>query len=512
MSNRADSRLLGAMDANHMGARGWRPDRVLRKQHRFFRSVLIAADTVLIILASVLAYYMRFEWLAYLDPPTDNPAAITFDTHGVPFLIAAPLMIGAMVSAGLYRARRDQRFFLEAYGIMKAVVIGLMLTIAATTLLRGVLSHGRNLSGYQWGLYGGICITLLLAWRFSFRNMLRFLRSHGWNLRHVAIIGNGRLGQVVVHTLGRNSWTGITPAYFVSHHGHTVKTECAGLPVMRGLDDLEETLRVNQVSGVVLALPARMAATLPELLMRLEKFPVDVRIVPDMNPKYMPMNMAVSELDGMPILSVRESPLNGWGHFTKRSLDLIGSTMALALFAIPMAIIAAAIRVGGAGPVIFRQERMSLNGQRFMLFKFRTMHEIDAEVQALRDGDAGTDAWTKKDDPRITRLGRFLRRTSLDELPQLFNVLLGEMSLVGPRPERPELIQRFREDWRGYMLRQNVKAGITGWAQINGLRGDTSLKKRLQYDLFYIRNWSLLFDLRILGLTLFRGFVHPNAH
>ena len=185
----------------------------------------------------------------------------------------------------------------------------------------------------------------------------------------------------------------------------------------------------------------------------------------------------------------------------------------LGLFAVPMLAIALAVHLyGGAGPVIFRQERMSLNGQRFKIFKFRTMRHVDAERQALRDAGKGTEAWTTPGDERITGVGRFLRRTSLDELPQLFNVILGEMSLVGPRPERPELIERFREDWRGYMLRQNVKAGITGWAQVNGLRGETSLRKRLQYDLFYIRNWSVSFDLRILWMTIFRGFVHPSAH
>ncbi len=477
--------------------------------------MLIACDGVMVIAASVLAYFARFQWLAHMDPPTDAPSKIAYMTHAVPVLVAVPLMIGAAVSAGLYRPRRDQRFYHEAYAILKMVVIGLMLTIAATTLLRGVLYDGRNLSGFQWGLFGIICMALLLMWRFSFRHALRYLRSRGWNLRHVAIIGSGRLGQVVAHTFSRNSWTGIKPAFFISHKQATTKTQCLNLPVMGGLADLEKVLQENDVSGVVLALPARMAAALPELLLRLEKFPVDVRIVPDMYPRYMPMNMAVSALDGMPILSVRESPLNGWGHVTKRSLDLIGSTIGVLIFALPMLVITAMIRMSGRGPVIFRQERMSLNGQRFMLFKFRTMNHVDAEAQALRDlenGGEATDAWTKKDDPRVTRVGRLLRRTSLDELPQLFNVLLGEMSLVGPRPERPELIQRFREDWRGYMLRQNVKAGMTGWAQINGLRGDTSLKKRLQYDLFYIRNWSLLLDLRILWMTLFRGFVHPNAH
>jgi len=258
-------------------------------------------------------------------------------------------------------------------------------------------------------------------------------------------------------------------------------------------------------------LPGRMLAQLPELLLRLERFPLDVRIVPDMNPRYMPLNMTVNDLDGMPVLSVRESPLSGWGALLKRGIDVVGSVAGLAVFGIPMLAIAAAVRLSGQGPIIFRQQRMSLNGQRFNIFKFRTMNHVDAEFQAVRDADRGTDAWTSKNDARITRFGRFLRQTSLDELPQLFNVLLGEMSLVGPRPERPELIRRFREDWRGYMLRQNVKAGMTGWAQVNGYRGDTSLSKRLQYDLFYVRNWSLMFDIRILWMTIFRGFSHENA-
>ncbi len=482
---------------------------MLRKQHRFFRSVLIASDGVLTIAASVLAYHIRFVWLADVAPPNDHP---TFASHAVPFLLATPIMLGAMLSSGLYKARRDQRFYYEAVTIIKAVVIGVLVAIAATTLMRNVLYDGRNLSSLQWGIYAGASCLLLLCWRFSFRTALRAVRARGWNLRHVAIIGNGRLGQVVVHTFRRNSWTGIKPSFFISHHPTTNRQTCLGIPVRGGLNDLEQVLEKVDISGVVIALPARMAAELPSLLLRLERFPVDVRIVPDMNPKYMPINMAVSELDGMPILSVRESPLTGWGRVSKRALDIVGALTALIIFAVPMVIIAILIRISCPGPVIFRQERMSLNGQRFKIFKFRTMKHVDAETQVLRDRGKGTSAWTKPNDERITPLGRFLRRTSLDELPQLFNVLLGEMSLVGPRPERPELIESFREDWRGYMLRQNVKAGMTGWAQINGLRGNTNLRKRLQYDLFYIRNWSLMFDLRILGLTLFKGFVHPNAH
>jgi Undecaprenyl-phosphate glucose phosphotransferase len=483
---------------------------VLRRQHRFFRSVLLASDTVIIAAAAVLAYVVRFNLLGHIGAQPEDEI-VTYSRYAIPVLMAVPIMLLAMMWAGLYRPRRDQRFYREAWDILKAVVVGVALTIAAITFFAKVLFDGRDPSRLQYVIYAALVLTMLMAWRYGFRTILRALRRRGWNLRHALIIGTGRLGQVVCRTLERNTWTGIKPRGFVSHHAATARQRCVDRPVFGGLDDLEKVLDTEEVSGVFIALPSRMGAELPDLLLRLERYPLDVRVVPDMNPRYMPLNMAVGELDGMPVLSVRESPLSGWGGVMKRILDLSGGLAALFIFALPMLIIALAIRFSGRGPVIFRQERMSLNGQRFKIFKFRTMRHVDAEAQALRDAGKGTEAWTKKDDERITPVGRLLRRTSLDELPQLFNVILGEMSLVGPRPERPELIQRFREDWRGYMLRQNVKAGITGWAQVNGLRGDTSLRKRLQYDLFYIRNWSIMFDLRILWMTVFRGFAHPNA-
>lgn len=483
---------------------------MLKQQHRFFLSVLAAADTCLLTLAVPVAYWLRFNWLRESFPPQDS--AWTSATHSLPVLAVVPLILMAMVGTGVYQPRRDQRFYREAGIMIRALLIGIVLVLATTSLFRTILFEGRDYSRLQVLIYAGLITTSLLAWRLIFRTGLSWLRRRGWNLRHVAIIGTGRLGQVVGHTLHRNSWTGVTASYFVSHHATTDRESCLDLPVLGGLSDLERILEEHPVSGVFLALPGRMSSELPDLLMHLARFPVDVRVVPDMNPRYMPANMTVNELDGMPILSVRESPLNhGWSQIGKRALDVIGGLAALCIFGIPMLIIALIVRRSGPGPVIFRQDRMSLNGQCFQIFKFRTMQHISAEEQVLRDAGKGTDAWTQDNDPRITRTGRFLRRTSLDELPQLFNVLMGEMSLVGPRPERPELIQRFREDWRGYMLRQNVKAGMTGWAQVNGLRGNTDLKKRLQYDLFYVRNWSLLFDVRILWMTLFRGFVHPNA-
>jgi Undecaprenyl-phosphate glucose phosphotransferase len=338
-----------------------------------------------------------------------------------------------------------------------------------------------------------------------FRSALQSIRRRGWNLRHVAVIGVGRLGRIVCRTLDRNSWTGIHVAYFLSHqdHNHGPK-QCVNRPVLGGLADLEKVFEKQKPDAVYLAIPTARSAVLPGVLKRLERFAVDVRIVPDVHPRYIPQNMQVGMLEGMPILSVRESPLLGLGGAAKRVLDVLGSLSAVLLFSPLMLAVAGVVRLTSPGPVIFRQRRVSLGGETFNIFKFRTMYHAEDEQPAV--------GWTKRDDSRITPVGRWLRRTSLDELPQLFNVLLGDMSLVGPRPERPELIERFRDDWRGYMLRQHVKAGITGWAQVNGLRGDTSLRKRLQLDLFYIRHWSLGFDFKILWLTLFRGFVHRNAH
>jgi Undecaprenyl-phosphate glucose phosphotransferase len=462
---------------------------VLRQQHRFFRNVLMATDVMLVVGADVAAYALRFDLLTSIIPPKES---VWFD---------------------LYAPRRDQRLLHESAAILRAVVVGVAMVIAFLSLFRNVLFDGRHFSGWQFAIFAALCTIGLVAWRALFRAVLHRLRSRGWNLRHVAIVGTGRLGQLACKTLRRNSWTGIKPAYFISHHPKATRETCLDLPVLGGLLELDEILDTHPVSGVLIALPGPRIARLPNLLPRLERHPVDVRIVPDTNPRYMPINMTATELDGMPVLSLRESPMNsGWGPIIKRLTDVVGGLLALVVFAVPMLVIALLVRRSGPGPVIFRQERMSLNGQRFEIFKFRTMKDVDAEQQALRDSGRGTEAWTRPDDARITRIGRFLRRTSLDELPQLLNVILGEMSLVGPRPERPELIQRFRDDWRGYMLRQNVKAGMTGWAQVNGLRGHTSLRKRLQYDLFYVRNWSLLFDLRILALTLVRGFAHPNAN
>lgn len=490
---------------------------MVRQQHQLFVALLALVDACVVGGAAFGAWAVRRllidgdfpelpqRWEAYLKGPL--------------FLFAVPIALAALWICGLYRARRDRSLVSEWWAIVRASACAMMgmvmvLWVVGNSIVadaRGsppIILGGQALDAGRFQLLtlAMLLPALLIAHRTTFRVGLRFIRRRGWNLRHVAVVGVGRVGRIACQTLDRNSWTGIQVAYFISHKEQNRVPSCCGRPVMGGLADLETILEIAPVDAVYVAMPNAQAALLPRVLQRLEKFAVDVRIVPDVSPRYLPERMSMSELDGMPILGYRESPLCGVGGFVKRGMDIAGALAGLTLFLPLLLLVAASIRLTSSGPAIFRQRRVSLNGQVFDIFKFRTMRHVEDE------SGTGEAAWTTRDDPRVTPIGRVLRRTSLDELPQLLNVLRGEMSLVGPRPERPELIARFKEDWRGYMMRQHVRAGMTGWAQVHGLRGDTSLRKRIQYDLYYIRNWSLWLDVRILVLTLLRGFVHRNAH
>lgn len=495
---------------------------MVKQQHQFFVSLLALVDGVVVVAACLAAWVMRLVLVENYFPSSWE----SWIKRSVCFY-AVPIVLYSMWMFGLYRPRRDRSIWAELGSILRISLIAVAALIVALwavgdSTVTGIVGPGRapvawvklgstRIDGgrVQLMLLALILPAFLCVHRTVFRLALREVRRRGRNLRHVAVIGVGRLGQIVRHTLGRNTWTGINVAYFISHHPQARRSQCMDKPVLGGLDELQSILEKNPVDSVYLAVPNAQAAAVPKILQTLSKFAVDVRVVPDVQVRFVPQSMAISELDGMPILSYRECPSTGLGGLSKRVLDIVGSLAAMVAFFPIFLVIAGLIRATSPGPVIFKQRRVSLGVKTFKIYKFRTMYHVQDEDNPWAHLK---DKWTERDDPRITPIGRWLRRTSLDELPQLLNVLKGQMSLVGPRPERPELIARFREDWRGYMLRQHVKAGMTGWAQVNGLRGDTSIKKRLQYDLFYVRHWSLWFDLRILWLTVFRGFVHRNAH
>ncbi|MCC7390128.1 MAG: undecaprenyl-phosphate glucose phosphotransferase [Phycisphaerales bacterium] len=490
---------------------------MLKQQHQLFASLLVLVDVVVITAACFAAWLFRLSTLGQGLPelPHDWEGAV----RGSLCLFVVPIGVGAMWLSGLYRPRRDKSLWGEYGAIVRATAGAVVTLVVVLYLLRNsiiatpadgaaerLVSSSPDPGRVQFLALAVALPVFVSAHRSLFRWSLRQLRRRGFNLRHVAVVGIGRLGQVACNTIERNSWTGLHVEYFVSAAERSERKTCLGRPVRAGIAELERTLEKHPVDAVYLAVPSARANRLPELLRRLERFAVEVRVIPDVLPRYLPQSMAVAELDGMPVLSYRACPTQGFGGLSKRALDIVGSFVGLIVFAPVMAACAIGVRMAGPGPIIFKQRRVSIAGETFKIYKFRTMQCVEDEQSP------GEARWTTRDDPRVTSFGRFLRRTSLDELPQLLNVLKGQMSLVGPRPERPELIARFREDWRGYMLRQHVKAGMTGWAQVNGLRGDTSLRRRLRYDLHYIRHWSLAFDLKILWLTLFRGFAHRNAH
>jgi exopolysaccharide biosynthesis polyprenyl glycosylphosphotransferase len=505
---------------------------VLKQQHQLFVGLIVAADAAVITVACFGAWLFRRAVISHAWWPQ---AWENYPKDAL-VLYTVPITLLALRAFGLYLPRRDRTLINELAQVVKACALAMLGVLAILYVFDSSIfeltrtqpeltwtfgRHTVDAGRVQLAALGLFLPLALSLHRLVSRALLRSVRRRGWNLRHVCIIGSGRLGQIVARTLERNPWTGIKVSYFVSHVDHPRHDRLMDKPVRGGLCHLESLLTEHKPDAVYVALPARQAALLPDVLARLEKFPVDVRIVPDVSPRYVPQSMTVNELDGMPILSYRESPTTGLGGISKRALDIAGAIAALIIFSPIMLLVAIFVRISGPGPLIFKQRRVSLGGQIFDIYKFRTMHHAGDEASSLgarpskrssKHAAGAHPEWTTPDDPRVTGIGRFLRKTSLDELPQLFNVLVGEMSLVGPRPERPELIERFKEDWRGYMMRQHVKAGMTGWAQINGHRGNSSLRKRLQYDLFYVKNWSIAFDLKILWLTLFRGFVHKNAH
>jgi exopolysaccharide biosynthesis polyprenyl glycosylphosphotransferase len=342
---------------------------------------------------------------------------------------------------------------------------------------------------YFWAL----SIVTLSLWRATFREGLRVARRQGLNRRRAIVVGGGGPVAELVTALRRRPDVGIQLLGLVGES----TDEVASLPWLGKFEEVRSVLDQQQVDVVFVALPHGEYGRLGAILREIGDDPVTIHLVPDVY-GLATLRGGIEEFEGVPLIHLRESPLHGWNLVLKRGTDLLVASVALIVAAPLMAALALAIRATSPGPALLRQERMGLDGRRFTMLKFRTMRQ-DAETES-------GPVWAIENDPRRTPLGAFLRRWSLDELPQLLNVVRGQMSLVGPRPERPVFVEEFRRRFPGYMLRHKVKAGVTGWAQINGWRGNTSLEKRLEYDLYYIERWSLAFDLRILVQTLWRAF------
>ncbi|HSD10255.1 MAG TPA: undecaprenyl-phosphate glucose phosphotransferase [Candidatus Binatia bacterium] len=469
---------------------------MLKQHHQLFQGLFLFADMLVVSAAWVLAYYLRFEWGPIPAPKGTPPMA-----NYLPMVLFVWVIWGVTLRLfGLYHVTRGTQAMHEVIRVTQASTLSVLVFMSVAFLFwEKDYSFSRGVFFYFWVL----AVVMLVAERMLLRQALALFRARGYNQRHVLIIGSGELAQSVARKIAEHPGLGFTIRGFLAEQAEEVGRAIDGRRVIGTYADVQAILEQNGIDQVLIALPLESIGFLEEILKRIGPSMVDIKVIPDIY-KFISLRGGIEDFDGMPVISLLDTPLGGWNDVLKRGVDMLLATTLILLMAPLFALIAAAIKLTSGGPVFYRQERMSLDGRTFLVWKFRTMRaDAEAETGAV---------WASPVDPRRTALGTWLRRTSLDELPQLLNVLRGEMSLVGPRPERPVFIEQFRQKIPNYMLRHKVRAGMTGWAQVHGLRGNTSVEQRIRYDLYYIENWSLLLDFKILLLTLFRGFNNPNAY
>lgn len=467
---------------------------MLKKHSKFFESLLLLLDWIILSISWVASYYLRF----YSDIVPVYKGIPPFKTYLTLLVFMIPLWGIVFKVFGLYRPRRVSTRISEFIDIGKASTFATLILISLTFLFRQY-EFSRLAFFYFWL----INIIFLSLARIVFREFLRFLRKKGYNQRYGLIIGTEKLGQDLVKKLQEHPELGIQISGFLTKEPGNSGEKVQDVKVLGIYSDVRELIARHGIDIVFVALPFSAQHQLKEILDWIGDETVSIMVLPDFL-DFVTLRGSVCEFEGMPLISLRDTPLYGWNIIVKRLLDIIFSSFVLIFTSPIMVIIATLIKVTSQGPVLFKQERMGIDGKIFTIIKFRTMY-----VNAERETGP---VWTKKNDPRCTKIGKILRIASLDELPQFFNVLKGDMSIVGPRPERPIFIKSFRNTIPKYMLRHKMKAGITGWAQVCGLRGNTSLEKRIEYDLYYIENWSLNFDLKIIWLTLWNGLINKHAY
>jgi Undecaprenyl-phosphate glucose phosphotransferase len=465
---------------------------MLKAHSRVFEQLMLAGDLLLVAGSWLLAYGIRF----YVPAPSLRHGEIP--PMGPYLLMLLPILVvwGACFRAfDLYRPRRIGSHLSEAADIAKASSLGALVLVAIMTFVFREYDYSRVVIVYFW------LLSIAAVWfsRAVFREALRFARRRGYNLRYALVVGSGELAQAVARRIQSRPDVGIQVLGMVGDQ----KDEASDARRLGGYSDLRAVLDAHAVDHVILALAHEDYGRLGGLLDALGDEPVTIHVVPDLI-RFASLRGGVEEFEGMPFVHLRDSPLHGWNRLVKRAFDVAFSLGVLVGLSPLLLALAAGVKLTSPGRVLYGQERMGLDGRRFRMLKFRTMR-ADAEAET-------GPVWAAEKDPRRSPFGAFLRRFSLDELPQFVNVLRGEMSVVGPRPERPFFVEQFRQTVPRYMLRHKVKSGMTGWAQVHGLRGNTSLEKRIQYDLEYIERWSFWLDVKIILLTMGRILSERNAY
>ena len=465
---------------------------MIKENQKHFNRLHVVLDAFVIVVSYFIAWVIKF---LFMD---QDVGALPFRIYAAAILPIVLVYLLLYYIFSLYTPKRVQGRRLEMWNIVKANTVGIALILGALYLIK-MMHFSRELLA----IFYFVNILLETGLRNLIRYFLRSMRKNGYNLKHILLVGYSHAAEEYIDRIIANPQWGYKIRGILDDHIEA-GTEYKGVKVLGRIANLMVILPQNRLDEIAITLGLNEYYRLEEIVALCEKSGVHTKFIPDYG-NIIPTRPYTEDLMGLPVINIRYVPLsNTFNAMVKRCMDIIGSFICIIIFSPVMLATAIGVKATSKGPLIFKQERVGLHNKPFRMYKFRTMY-----VQTEEEERKG---WTQKDDPRITKIGRFLRKTSLDEFPQLFNVLKGDMSLVGPRPERPQYVEKFREEIPRYMIKHQVRPGMTGWAQVNGYRGDTSIRKRIEHDLYYIENWTIGLDFKILFLTVFKGFINKNAY
>ena len=457
--------------------------------------ILRLLDLSMVLACGVVSYYFSAAY------ETFTAAGV----QGLPESYIKVILLTTLLAAlmfplfNTYRVWRGSSTLTEIkYLTMAWLMVGLLLTGLAF-----ITKSGADFSRSWMGIWFISTWVMLVGSRVLLRVVLRWMRSSGFNHRHIVIVGTGEQAAVVADRLRRSTWFGLEISALYGSCAKQLPYWLQDKKIISDVIELREYVDAGSVDQVWISLPHSEEDTIREVITALDGSVAEIRYVPDIF-EYQLMHHSLSEIAGVPVVNISYSAIDGMNQFIKAVEDYVLSAVLLILASPLMLLIAIGVKLSSPGPVLYRQRRVGWNGHEFTMYKFRSM-PVEAEK------DSGP-VWASPVDKRATRFGSFLRKSSLDELPQLFNVLQGKMSLIGPRPERPMFVEKYKDEVPHYMKKHLVKAGLTGWAQVHGWRGNTCLHTRIEHDLYYIENWSLWLDIKIIIMTVFRGLVHKNAY
>lgn len=467
---------------------------MIKENQKHLNRILTFIDAFIIFISLILAWYIRFRsgFIEY------EGGILSFREYIRPIVFIIPVYLFLYGKFNLYNTYRLKSVWDEFFNIFRANLFGILIFTLFLYVVKNI-----NYSRYLLLIFAITCTVLTTTERVLLRWILRKTRRKGYNLKHILLVGYSELAMDFLGLISTNRQWGYNVVGILDDNkksGYRFK----GKEVIGKIRDIENVLEDFDIDEVCVTLELNEYDKLGRIIDACEKAGVRTQIIPDYA-KYIPAKPYVEEIGGLPIINIRYVPLDNIANkFVKRLFDIIGSLISIIVFSPVMILTAVITKITSPGPIIFKQERIGLNRKSFVMYKFRSMKVQKDEEEKGQ--------WTTENDPRKTRFGNFIRKTSIDELPQLFNVLKGDMSLVGPRPERPFFVGQFKEEIPRYMVKHQVRPGMTGWAQINGLRGDTSIKDRIEHDLYYIENWSFGFDIKIMWFTVFKGFINKNAY